>query len=159
MLNFIKKLITYKCKINLKEGSEMKKHIIGLIVVIALLSQLSFAEEGMWPMSEIHKLNLSEKGFEISAADIYNPDGLSLVNGICKINGCTGSFVSENGLILTNHHCAYRAVQSVSTKENDYIKNGFLATNTSEEIIAKNYTVRIIDSYKNVSEEVEIFEI
>ncbi len=56
-------------------------------------------EEGMFPMSELNSLDLKSAGLEIDAASIYNPENISLVDGICKIGGCTGSFVSEQGLM------------------------------------------------------------
>ncbi len=135
----------------------MKKNITlfaFLILFISMFFNTTTADEGMWPMSEIHKLNLQEKGMKLKPLELYNPDGVSLIDGICKVGGCTGSFVSPNGLILTNHHCAYGAAQSASTEEHDYIKNGFLANNLSEEIQAKGYTVRITDSYRDVSKQV-----
>ncbi len=125
------------------------------ILIITLAIPLHFrAEEGMYPISEIHKLNLAEKGLKISQEQIYNPSGVSLIDGIVKIGGCTGSFVSEKGLILTNHHCAYRAAQAASTEDHDYIRNGFMAEDFSAEIPAKGYTVRITESYRDVSAEV-----
>lgn len=132
----------------------MSKRFGIVLLIIFLCSTYGAAEEGMYPMSEIHKLNLPERGLEIPASEIYNPDGISLIDGICRVGGCTGSFVSVDGLILTNHHCAYGAVQRASTSENDYLRNGFLAKDKSGEIEAKNYTVRITESYEDVSEEV-----
>jgi len=111
-------------------------------------------DEGMYPISEILKLDLRAKGLKIDPKEIYNPEGVSLIDGIVQVGGCTGSFVSAQGLILTNHHCAYGATQAASTTEHDYIKNGFLARNGGEEIPAKGYTVRITDSYRDVSAEV-----
>jgi len=131
-----------------------KTMLCTLILLAALFTATINAEEGMYPMSEIHKLNLNEKGLEIDALDIYNPGGISLIDGICKLNGCTGSFVSPEGLILTNHHCAYGAVQTASSAENDYITYGFLAADRNDEIQAKGYTVRITESYSDVSKEV-----
>jgi hypothetical protein len=86
--------------------------------------------------------------------DIYNPDGLALVDGIVKIGGCTGSFVSDQGLILTNHHCAYRAVRDASTDGADYLTDGFSATSLADEYPAVGFTVRITESYRDVSDEV-----
>lgn len=130
----------------------MKKYLSTLIIL--LLINFSFAEEGMYPLSEIHKLDLQAKGLEIELSELYNPDGISLIDGICNISGCSGSFVSEKGLILTNHHCAYRAIKNASTAENDFLENGFYAKNLSEEVPARGYTVRITESYRDVSEEV-----
>lgn len=125
-----------------------------LILIIFGLSQFIAAEEGMYPLSEIHKLDLQAKGLEIELSELYNPDGISLIDGICNVSGCSGSFVSEKGLILTNHHCAYRAIKNASTAENDFLENGFYAQNLSEEVPAKGYTVRITESYRDVSDEV-----
>jgi hypothetical protein len=121
-------------------------------LLISLMLTLNvFAEEGMYPLSELNELDLKQKGFQINANDIFNENGGGLSRAIVKVGGCTGSFVSENGLILTNHHCAFRAAQAVSSEENDYVENGFIAQNKKLEIPAKGYTVRITVSYKDVS--------
>ncbi len=112
------------------------------------------AEEGMWPLSEIHTLNLNSEGLELDINELYNPTGISLIDGICKVGGCSGSFVSEEGLILTNHHCAYGAIRKASSPEFDYLKNGFVARARSDEIRAEGYEVRITESYRDISEEV-----
>lgn len=112
------------------------------------------AEEGMYPLSEIHKLDLKGKGLQIELTDLYNPDGISLIDGICNVGGCSGSFVSNKGLILTNHHCAYRAIKNASTSKNDYLEDGFYAKDLVEEVPARGYTVRITESYRDVSDEV-----
>ncbi|MFA6455691.1 MAG: S46 family peptidase [Bacteroidota bacterium] len=127
----------------------MKKVVILLFTVSFL-----FAEEGMYPLSEIHKLNLKAKGFKISAKDIYNPNGTSLIDASVNVGGCSASFISNEGLIITNHHCVFGAVQQVSTVQNDYVTNGFIARTREEEIPAKGLTARIIDSYRDVSAEV-----
>ena len=125
-----------------------------LVLLILIGAHSTFAEEGMWPMSEIHKLNLKAAGLEIEPEQIYNPDSPSLIDAIVKIGGCTGSFVSPGGLILTNHHCAYGAARAASDKANDYIQNGFIARNQTEEIRAEGFTVRITESYRDISDEV-----
>ena len=132
----------------------MKRPIFFIFFSFIFLFTLAIAEEGMYPLSEIHRLDLQSKGLEISAKNIYNPDGVSLIDAICKVGGCTGSFVSPEGLIITNHHCAYGAVRRASTPEHDYLANGFLAKNRGEELAATGYTVRITESYRDVSDEV-----
>ncbi|MGD9489043.1 MAG: S46 family peptidase [Calditrichaceae bacterium] len=127
--------------------------------LISIILTVNFAysaspDEGMLPLSEIQSLDLNKKGLTIDPLEIYNENGVSLIDAVVNISGCTGSFVSPEGLILTNHHCAYRAAQAASTKDNDYIKNGFLAEDRSKELPAKGYTVRITDWYKDVSDEV-----
>lgn len=112
------------------------------------------ADEGMFPISSIGNLGLAEKGLQLTPQQIFNPDETCLVDGICRVNGCTGSFVSNRGLIITNHHCAYRAIQSASTAENDWLKNGFFSESMQQEIPAPGYVVRITESYRDVSQEV-----
>jgi hypothetical protein len=111
-------------------------------------------EEGMFPLSEIHKLDLKKAGLKIDQNNIYNPKGTSLVDALVNVGGCTGSFVSNEGLIITNHHCAFSAVQLASTAEHDYLTNGFVAKTREQEIEAKGLTCRITDSYDDVSDRV-----
>src|SRR5690606_8286339 len=90
----------------------------------------------------------------IDQREIYNPGDTSLIDALVKIGGCTGSFVSAEGLILTNHHCAFSAVQQASTLEHDYLDQGFIAATREQEIEAKGLSCRITDSYEDVSEQV-----
>ncbi len=106
----------------------------------------------MFPISELSRLNLADKGMQLTPKELFNPGQVSLVDGICRVNGCTGSFVSSNGLIITNHHCAFDAIQKASTSTNDLLTNGFIANKLSDEVPAPNYTVRITEGYKDVSE-------
>ncbi|MBI4810438.1 MAG: S46 family peptidase [Ignavibacteriales bacterium] len=130
--------------------------IIFVVVFFSLLLFFhpTFADEGMYPLSEIHKLNLKAKGLKVTPKDIFNPGHVGLMDAIVNIGGCTGSFISNDGLIITNHHCAFGAVQAASTTEHDYVTNGFLAQTRTEEITAKGLTVRIVDSYKDVSKDI-----
>ena len=95
----------------------MLRHTLQIVVMSMSLTSLSQAipstraDDGMFPMSELPRLNLVEKGIELTADQLFNPDQISLVDGICRVNGCTGSFVSDSGLIITNHHCAFDAIQ------------------------------------------------
>ncbi len=112
------------------------------------------ADEGMFPMSELGRIDLAAHGIRLTAEELFNPAAVSLVDGICRVNGCTGSFVSPDGLIITNHHCAYDAIQKASTPENDLLANGFHAGSREREIPAPDYQVRITESYRDVSAEV-----
>ncbi len=125
-----------------------------LVILTTILIARGIADEGMWPLSEIGTLNLEARGMQLTAQEIYNPGGLSLVNGIVRLNGCTGSFVSSDGLILTNHHCAFGAIQRASTPENDYLTNGFWASGHEKEIPAAGYRAKLIESYRDVSEDI-----
>ena len=130
-------------------------HIFFFFVILVSLAFIpSNPDEGMFPLSDIKSINLNEKGLKISVDEVYNPDGASLVDALVKIGGCTGSFVSEDGLIITNHHCVFGIVSGVSTVDNNYLENGFLAETKKDEIPAKGVSCRITESYADVSAEV-----
>lgn len=111
-------------------------------------------EDGMYPMSELPRLDLAARGIELTADQLFNPEQVSVVDGICRVNGCTGSFVSPDGLIITNHHCAFDAIQKASTPQNDLLTNGFSAASIEQEIPAPDYVVRITEDYRDISGEV-----
>jgi len=128
------------------------------ITLLSIVGLTQFAshlpEEGMFPLSEIHKVDLKKAGLKIDQNEVYNPNGISLVDALVNVGGCTGSFVSNEGLIITNHHCAFSAVQLASTPEHDYLNNGFVAKSHEQELEAKGLTCRITDSYEDVSRQV-----
>ena len=131
----------------------MRLFITYTIALVFIATPLQ-ADEGMFPISDIDGLRLSEKGLSLTAKEIFNPNQTCLADGICKVNGCTGSFVSPKGLIITNHHCAYRAIQSASSTSDDYLSDGFQAKTLSDEIPAAGYTVRITESFEDISDQV-----
>ncbi|RYF14008.1 MAG: S46 family peptidase [Flavobacteriales bacterium] len=133
-----------------------KKSLLITLLLCGGLAQYAYRapEEGMFPLSEIHKVDLKKAGLKIDQNEVYNPNGISLVDALVNVGGCTGSFVSNEGLIITNHHCAFSAVQLASTPENDYLNNGFVAKSFEQEIEAKGLTCRITDSYEDVSDKV-----
>lgn len=125
--------------------------------VLILLIAFVFAgstppEEGMYPLSEISKLDLKKAGLKIDINQIYNPNGIGLIDALVNIGGCTGSFVSDEGLIITNHHCVFDYVSRASSVENNYLENGFLAEDKTKEIPAVGLTCKITESYEDVSD-------
>jgi hypothetical protein len=134
----------------------MKKRILVSMFPLLLIALVLLglpADEGMYPISELMKLDLRSKGLEIAPEEIYASDRPSLIYAIVSV-GATGSFVSPEGLFVTNHHVAFGAVQAASTKERDYLTNGFLARTKAGEIQAKGMTARITESFRDVSKEV-----
>lgn len=126
--------------------------------LFSLLGLFNFSghvpEEGMFPLSDISRAGLKNAGLQISEKDIYDPGNISLVDALVRVGGCSGSFVSPNGLIITNHHCAFGAVQLASNTQNNYLENGFVAETYDQEIEARGLSIRITDSYEDVSHEV-----
>ncbi len=111
-------------------------------------------DEGMYPLSDLDRAGLKAAGLKISEKDIYNPGKVGLVDALVRVGGCSGSFVSDNGLIITNHHCAFSAVQLASTPANNYLENGFVASTLNQEIEARGLPIRITESYEDVSDKV-----
>ena len=111
--------------------------IILLSVIILSLGTLR-ADEGMWMLPLIQKLNLkkmSEIGFKLSARDIYDINNSSLKDAVLHFGaGCTAEIISKEGLVLTNHHCGYGSIQKLSTVDHDYLQNGYWAMNREEEV-------------------------
>ncbi|MCA5005327.1 S46 family peptidase [Sphingobacterium bovistauri] len=133
-------------KINLKSSI-----LLALLLGSAAVFTASIPDEGMFPLSELSRAGLKKAGLKISEKDIYNPGQIGLVDALVRVSGCSGSFVSGSGLIITNHHCAFSAVQFASTPQHNYLENGFVASTQEQEIEAKGLTIRITDSYEDVS--------
>src|SRR5688572_33302007 len=125
----------------------LRKHVIVFLVSI-LTVIFSFANEGKWLPLLLEKLNEKEMkslGMQISAKDIYNINSGSLKDAIVNLGGfCTSEIISNKGLVLTNHHCGFDAIQNHSTLERNYIRDGFWAKNNGEEIPNKGLFVTFI---------------
>ena len=108
-----------------------------LFLCVSLNIGYVFSDEGMWLPLLLERYNISkmqEKGFKLSAEDVYSINQASIKDAIVRIGGCTAVLVSDEGLILTNHHCGYGVIQSHSSVENDYLTNGFWAKDRSQEL-------------------------
>ncbi|MBS1763936.1 MAG: S46 family peptidase [Bacteroidetes bacterium] len=123
------------------------------------VSGLVHADEGMWLLSTLKQLNeadMQKMGFKLTADDIYNINKASMKDGIVHFGGgCTGEIVSPEGLILTNHHCGLDYIQSLSSIEHDYLKNGFWAATRADELPAPGLTVRFLIRMEDVTAKVK----
>ena len=117
---------------------------------------------GMWIPSLLEGVNETEMqllGSKLTAKDIYDVNNSSLKDAIVHFNGgCTSEIISPNGLLLTNHHCGYGAIQSHSSVEHDYLKNGFWAKNYDEELANPSMSVTFIKRIEDVSRGFLLFE-
>jgi hypothetical protein len=131
----------------------MKKRIT--LLLFCILTVLSAtAQEGMWMLTQLGQLDLVKKGLMIPVEEIYSPDKPCLANAILLLGGGTASFVSPDGLVVTNHHVAYTALQRASSVNNNYLTNGFLAKDRSSEIQAPGYQARLMIEMKDVTADV-----
>jgi hypothetical protein len=128
------------------------------LLTAALLFISTQAHEGMWLLNKLKQINEAEMqklGFKLTAEDIYDINKSSLKDGIVRLGGgfCSGEMVSAEGLFLTNHHCGYDAVQSLSSVEHDYLTDGFWAMSREKELPA-GFSVSFLQRIEDVSERV-----
>ena len=130
------------------------------LLLVALLFATTFsavADKGMWLPSLISSRikDMKSKGFKLSAEDIYSINKASLKDAVVLFDGgCTGEIVSEKGLLLTNHHCGYDAIQALSSVEHDYLTNGFWAMSHAEELPCPGLKVHILVRMEEVTDRI-----
>ncbi len=136
----------------------MKKVFIVLFVVLLGFNPIAKADEGMWLPMFIDRLNyvdMQKMGLQLTAEEIYSINNSSLKDAIIIFGrGCTGEVVSDQGLILTNHHCGFGQIQSHSTVEHDYLTDGFWAMKKSEELRNEGLTAKFLVRMENVTDNI-----
>lgn len=124
----------------------MKKIILSLVAGIMLMPMSVKADEGMWFLMFIERLNhrdMQKMGLQLTPQEIYSINNHSLKDAIVQFNGgCTAELISKDGLVLTNHHCGYDAIAELSTAEKNYLKEGYWAANRKEELKPSSLFVR-----------------
>ena len=135
--------------------SRMKYFFLFLLFNIGTLAH---AEEGMWLPQLLKQLNeedMKSLGMEISADEIYNINHSSIKDAIVSFNGgCTGEIISNQGLLLTNHHCGYGQIQSHSSVENDYLTDGFWAMSKEKELPNEDLYVTFIVKIEDITDKI-----
>jgi len=136
----------------------MKKLISVLIIMVLCFGFKAKADEGMWLLPLIEKLNMgimTELGLKLSAEEIYSLNKPGIKDAIVSFGGgCTAEIVSSQGLLLTNHHCGYDRIQSHSTVEHDYLRDGFWAMKKEEELPNPGLTVTFLVTIGEVTDQV-----
>lgn len=136
----------------------MKKIILFLMASVMLIPATVKADEGMWFLMFIERLNhrdMQKMGLQLTAEEIYSINHHSLKDAVVQFNGgCTAEVISKDGLVLTNHHCGYDAIAELSTSEKNLLKNGFWAQNRSEEIKPSSLFVRFFVRMDDVSKRI-----
>ena len=131
----------------------MKKVLFLLVTFMSVIPAM--ADEGMWLPALIGQRigDMQAKGFRLTAEDVYSVNQASLKDAVVLFGGgCTGELVSNEGLLLTNHHCGYSYIQRHSSVEHDYLKDGFWAMNRGEELPNKGLTVSFLDHMDEVTD-------
>ena len=129
-----------------------------LLLAIFCVSFIAKADEGMWLLKELNSESIArmqELGFTFPINSLYSEDNPSLKDAVVIFGGgCTGVAVSEQGLIFTNHHCGFGAIQRLSAVEHDYLKDGFAAKNMEEELYADGLTIAFLRSMEDVTDKI-----
>ncbi|OLE55430.1 MAG: hypothetical protein AUG51_02935 [Acidobacteria bacterium 13_1_20CM_3_53_8] len=131
---------------------------LAALMLVSLTLLPAFGDEGLFLPDSIASLpmdRLAQRGLKIKASDIYNPAGGGLADAVVILPGGTGEFVSAEGLILTNHHIAFDALVAASTPQHDYGTDGYVAHSRAEEMKAEDFTVQILQSMSDVTNEVK----
>ena len=136
----------------------MKKIVLSLIVGILLMPMSIKADEGMWFLMFIERLNhrdMQKMGLQLTSEEIYSINNHSLKDAIVQFNGgCTAEIISKDGLVLTNHHCGYDAIAELSTAQKNLLKDGFWAENRKAEIKPSSLFVRFFVRMDDVSKRI-----
>ena len=144
----------------------VKKYFVAAFA--ALMTCTAQADEGMWLLQLLKEQNsielMKKQGLKLEADDLYNPGGVSLKDAVGIFGGgCTGEIISPEGLILTNHHCGYGAIQQHSSVEHDYLTDGFWAMSRAEELptpgLKFRFVHRIVDITDLVSQKIKAGEV
>jgi len=134
----------------------MKKLLV-LLLTISMFAGLK-ADEGMWMLPLIQKLNIQKMngmGLTMTAEEIYSDKNVSLKDAVVIFGGgCTGVMVSNQGLVFTNHHCGFDAIQQHSTVEHNYLKDGFTADKMSDEIPSPGLSVKFLVKIQDITERI-----
>ena len=132
---------------------------ITCIIAALCICLTSFADEGMWLLPLLQKMNgkaMKSLGCELTAKDIYHINRTSLKDAIVQFgDGCTGEIISDKGLLITNHHCGYSNIQQLSSVEHDYLKDGYWAMNLSEELPCEGLTVTFLEYMEDITDKIE----
>jgi hypothetical protein len=127
-----------------------------LLLCFALRGDGAHADEGQWLPEQIAELDfaaLKKRGLELSAKQIWDGEQ-GLLTAAVQINGCSASFVSAEGLIVTNHHCGFGAINAASTVERNLLEDGFVAADRAAEIPAPGYSVSFVRGYEDVTADI-----
>jgi hypothetical protein len=134
----------------------MKKLFLSLAILFVAIT--AKGDEGMWLLKELNRESASrmqELGFTFPMNKLYNEEKPSLKDAVVIFGGgCTGVVVSDKGLVFTNHHCGYGAIQKLSAVEHDYLKDGFAAKNNADELYADGLTVSFLRSMEDVTDQI-----
>ena len=134
------------------------KKIICSIAAAMLIATSAMADEGMWLLPLLQKLNagaIKDLGCRLTPEQIYSVNHTSLKDAIVSLGGCTAEMISDQGLMVTNHHCGYGTIQRLSSDEHNYLEDGYWAMTRDQELPAPGMTATYLISITDVTDQIE----
>ena len=139
----------------------MKRILLATALLFCTLS--AFADEGMWMINTIDRVlekRMKSAGLKLDAKMLYDEEQESLSDAVVALAfGCTGSMISNDGLMITNHHCAYSDIHALSTLDHNYLEDGFWAMRRDEELPVKGQAIYFLKKIFDVTEEVQALRV
>ena len=139
----------------------MKRILLATALLFCTLS--AFADEGMWMINTIDRVlekRMKSAGLKLDAKMLYDEEQESLSDAVVALAfGCTGSMISNDGLMITNHHCAYSDIHALSTLDHNYLEDGFWALRRDEELPVKGQAIYFLKKIFDVTEEVQALRV
>ena len=133
----------------------MKKTFLAIVAAF-LMTGAAYADEGMWLLPLLQKMNadaMSRLGCRLTAEDIYSINHSSLKDAVVHFGGgCTGEMISQEGLLVTNHHCGYSSIQRLSTPEHNYLEDGYFAMRRDQELPVNGLSVTFLQEMRDVTD-------
>ncbi len=128
-----------------------------LLAPLAVLLLASRPDEGQWLPQQVREMDwdkLKARGMQLTKDEFWHPERGGVLSAAVQINGCSASFVSADGLVLTNHHCGFDAIGRVSTTSDNYLRDGFVAASREQEIPAPGMTVAVVRRIDDVTAQI-----
>ena len=124
--------------------------------VYFLAAFLLLPDEGQWLPTQVREMDwdaLQKRGMQLTRDEFWHPERGGILSATVQISGCTGSFVSAEGLMMTNHHCGFGAISGLSTVQQNHLENGFAAATRADELPAKGMEVQVRSEERRVGKE------
>ena len=123
--------------------------------IFALLFLVGTPDEGQWLPTQIRKMDwkkLRKRGMELTKDEFWHPQKGGVLTASVQLRGCSASFVSADGLVVTNHHCGFSSINALSTPQQNYLRDGFVAKEWAQELPARGMTVQIVRRIEDVTD-------
>jgi len=133
----------------------LKSFVLAVLVLFSVPA--GAPDEGQWLPQQVLSMDwaeLKKRGLELTKDEFWHPERGGVLSAAVQINGCSATLVSDSGLVVTNHHCAFSAIQKASSVERNFVEDGFVAASRKDEIRARGIQLRVVRKIDDVTEKV-----